>query len=168
MNPLRQIHDGIWDLLEARADLMALVLEDSRRKYYDADDERGEPERDNVGAGTLPELRVFQTGHDVQPHLDTKDVKVTMNWAVQITTGERMQNTLLDVQWATIRALIDWSSLEALTWQDEEFVKATRVFTMKDSLDNKELNRGQRGWASVWQCEMVCVFNRSYMTGTGT
>lgn len=156
-NPLRQIHRVLWDLLEGGTDFCALVKSANRVKSYDesatTDGEGESPHREaSINRGQLPEVRIIPIGLFKHSFEDTSNVGLDVTWVVQISTGRRWTNKLLDIQWAVMCCLEGWQTpMKALTHGTTGiFVVDTRIIKSEDVLHNDELNRTQRGWATVW------------------
>lgn len=151
MNPLRLVYTALWTMLEAHAPLMALVLPGNRIKYTGTVLAVG---KDTLANADTPELRLVATGF--APHLQqtSSGSSMIIYWAVQITSGDQRFETVLNVQWEVWRALRDWEdTLPALEFESKRFVTHSRPLAGRMSLDNKALNRGVRGWTTVWACE---------------
>ena len=159
-NPLKKVHNATWTLLEARAELMALVKVGNRIKYIGSSPS---PEK-NEGLGTdFPEMRLLPVG--MKPHLQETSTtsKLIVVWQIQIASGDQRLQELLDIEWELYRALKTWSThlREALTWQGKEFVTLARPLETKIVLGNKEADRGIRGWSAVWTGETQLNFTTS-------
>ena len=170
-NPLPDIYDALWAMLEDSSDFCSYVPSTNRIKYVDDTDTKWEPEkRDVPGAGRLPEVRVQLVGARPDAFGDSSNSGIILRFSIDVTTGERNQYSLLNVIWAIWEAMHDWDTrLQAVTWNTDEIpVRWCRALAWEDSMDNEALNRGSRGWTSVWQCEIGCWFSRSGLTGSGS
>ena len=164
-NPIQQVHDAFWDMLESRHDFCALVPKRCRVRYDDDinSGERGEPqERTAKSESDQPEVRLVQTGFLPHYSADSTHSNITLTFEIHVSTGRRWNNKLSAIQFAIFRALHDWiTHLETLTWRGETFVRKCDPLQAKDSLDNRELNRQIRGWSCVWAGEVMLWFNIS-------
>ena|GEM_PF-6748266 len=172
VNPLKQIHDAFWTMLEARTDFCNLILAGNRIKTYDADGfGLGEPDvidqRDPSGSAAV---RVIQTGSEPSRHSDTSHTAIVLVWEIQILTGRRYINTLLDVLWAIYRAMEGWTTYtrDALTWHDDYFFKSCEPTLSVDKLDNASLHKAIQGWTTVLTVKTECWFAKSEMLTSST
>jgi hypothetical protein len=150
-NPLKQIYNAIWSLLEARSELTDLVLIGDRIKYIGSS---RAPEKNEVLSTDFPEIRVIPV--QSKPHLDQDSTSSgwIVVWQVQIASGDQRLQTVLDVEWEVYRAMQTWRThVMPLTWKGKEFVHLARPIETVWELDNKRLNRGIRGWSAVWAGE---------------
>ena len=159
-NPLPSIYTAFWQMLEDNSDFTSLVPEKNRQKYYTGS--TLPPERDVLSPSDRPEVRVKFVGARPDTFGDSSSSGLALRWSVEITTGDVDQETLLDVVWAIWESLHDWSTrMTAIEWESTYPVKWCRAFKWDDTLENQELNRGTRGWSSVWMGEIGCWFARS-------
>ena len=171
VNPLKQIHDAFWDMLTARSDFTALVPVANRLKVYDEDDlgigEPLEPDQHLPAAG--PSVRILQTGVRYHSHADTSHTALVLIWEIQVLTGRRYLNKMLDVVWSILRATESWADyLGVLTYHGETFARCCRALQSADSLEHAQLHRDIRGWTSVWRGEIECWFLVSDMLDSST
>lgn len=157
-NPLRQIHAAMWTMLEANSGFTDLVK--SSIKYTTTN---RAPEKDEVSPSELPEVRIVATGLSptVAPQLQFTSCSffLTAKWEVQIASGDQRFETLFDVEWEVWRSLADWEThLKNLTWNSHKFVLLCRPLAIDTSLDDEKLNRGIRGWRSIWAGETQMYF----------
>ena len=163
-NPLPSFYTAFWQMLEYNSTFATLVPSKNRHKYYTGSNLP--PERDAVRPSDVPEVRVRLTGAQPDAFGDSSNSGLVLRWSIDITTGERDIETLLDVIWSIWEALHSWSTrMQAVSWEGAYPVRWCRALAWENTLDNVELNRGMRGWSSVWQGEMGCFFARSDLTG---
>jgi len=155
-HPLRMIHDAFWALLEASGEFKGLVTKPNRIKLYGGPPQ---PVPDQVGPANLPEVRLVPVGLEADAFSDSDKSGMRLEWEVQVATGEHQQGALLDVQWAVYQAMSKWETqLGNLEWEGRRFVSDARALVARNSMDSEELNRGVRGWSTVWACEISCHF----------
>lgn len=154
-NPLELIHDTFWTLLLNNAAFIDVVdKEKNRILVYGG---KAQPIKPEIGPADLPEVRIVPAIIDANPYSDSETTSLRVHLAVQVATGHQEISRLLKIQWAVFCSLLNWDTvLETLTWNGLPFVSACRLHENKDSLHNDELNRGIKGWSSIWQCEIDC------------
>lgn len=176
-NPLYDIHDAFWDMLEDQScatDLVTsgkhftdLVASSERRVLTDADvwdyfREQG------IIAG-VPECAVVQVGLKAGDRVHgCGGTALDVNFEVLIRTGEHTADTFWDLQWAVFRQCMNWEShLGALTWFESADDKVWNVDLLDtgDSLVMKALGKETHGWGCAWKCEVRCVFGPSNLIG---
>jgi hypothetical protein len=164
-NPLRQVHDAFWELLEAGSAFAALVPAGNRIKYDDLEAAtKQQPEKDNIAPADTPEVCVRRIGTKPNLYLDSTEAMVTMRFAILVSTGRFTQRILDEVEWAIFEAMKDWRThLESLTWGGTTFVRSCLSLETGSTLDDNLLNRGMRGWSARWHCQVVCVFSRTLL-----
>ena len=157
-NPLTQMARALWDTLEDSSHFTKLVLPGNRIKYY----ERTPRERDVLsGPADVPEVAVMLVETRPNATGDSSGMGWDFTWAIRVATGERQSDSLFDVQWAVIRALSHWEvRMKHLTWETYDYVKSCRALKTVCDLDNREVNRGTRGWSDIWTGEIKCWFQR--------
>jgi hypothetical protein len=158
-NPLRQIHNALWAMLEASSDFCSFVAPENRIKFNGDALPADTPQ---ISTGSTPEVRVLHVG--LEPHLQrTSDrSSVVARWEIQIHSGDDRLLTDLDIEWAILRALVDWQThLQALAWQGQPFVEVCRPVTAEAANTNRKGNRGIKAWRAVWAGEIRMWFRTS-------
>ena len=162
-NPLIQIHNAFWTMLEAHEPFTQLIPEGNRIKYSG---KVGMKDKDEISNADLPEVRVACV--ETSPHLQRTSNSSTLVkiFEVLISTGDWRINTLATLEWEILRALSKWSdSLSALTWRGARFVQLAKPTGMKRSVIEHGQNRGLQGWSAVWSCEVNLVFKTLDLQG---
>lgn len=160
VNPITQVHRAIWTCLEARADLMALVKVGNRIKLTDRT--RPPARKFQLRRGDLPELRVERVATVPQEARVTSKDYLGMIWQMQLSTGNRVDDDLADVEFAVYRAMQAWRTyIKTLTWKSKLFVSSVTMVKAPVSLDNQKANRGKRGWSAVWTGQVDMWFTPS-------
>jgi len=158
-DPYTQIHDAIWAILEGHTDFAALVAVGNRIKFSDTSNVK-DPIKDNAQAADLPEVRVIC--ESIRPHLQRTSNTTTAvaTWSIQVSSGDlRFQAALFPVLWAIYRAMSTWKdTFDTLTWNSEQFALPLRPQEARIGVNESDLIRGIRGWASVWSSEVEMFF----------
>lgn len=161
-NPYDQVYDELWTILEANGNFTDLVTSGNRIKYDNRD-----PEKDGAMYADYPwvQLKEANAGHGESQaaHLfRTSNMSTFLKqYYFQIATGEQEQTSVHAVEFEIIRALADWPTfLTKLAWSEtgEKFVKELNLLGASEMLDNQEMNRGIRGWSTVWACSVLFAF----------
>jgi hypothetical protein len=162
-NPIRLVYDALWDMLEANS----LFVSHVKRKVQFTGTAM-HPELDSVSEADLPEVRIILAGNKSHSHNTSDSSRLTLVWQIQVATGEMRFAPLLDVQWIIYCAMHHWDvHVKTLTWNDAEFVKGCYVEEAAETDDNRELNRGSKGWSTVWQGVTDCWFKTSDVEAVG-
>jgi hypothetical protein len=166
-NPLWEVHEGLWTMLEAWTPWAALVAERKRIKYIQTVKDAIQY-RENITPDVLPEFAIVNYQTKFHDRIAGNDSQLTLVWHCLITTGDERFDSFLDVQWQTFRALLSWETYlkDALTWNDAGYVTNGELYHSSDSvfdqtIEGHDLHRGVTGWASVWTCDTECEFKHS-------
>ena len=155
-NPLTQVTDALWTMLEDNTAFTALVPASNRIKY----DNRS-PEKQTAQKADYPEVRIRESFGQAQLYQTSNMSSFTKRYDIQIATGEQSLVSVHDVEWEIIRSFADWPTrLEALQWDvdDSYFVKDCRLLQAEQTLDNQAANRRIRGWTTIWVCLVMFAF----------
>ncbi len=155
-NPLTQVTDALWTMLEDNSAFAALVEPGNRIKYDDRN-----PEKQARQPADYPQVRIRESGVVFRPYAASNMTSFAKHYLVQIATGEQAYESIHDVEWEVIRAFADWETrLEALQWDvdDSYFVKECTLLKAEQMLDDQEANRKIRGWSTKWGCLVLFVF----------
>lgn len=166
LDPLTQVHDALWAMLEADLAWCALVPPGNRIKF------RGlgaSPRKDaQLSPADRPEVQIRAAA--VTPYLnaDSSNTRIGVRFEIQIATGEQgFDASLFPVLWETIRALHDYRAhLNALTWQDVAFVKRTQATAGTIGVGQGDSDRGMLWWSILWGCELDLWFPAVLMKRT--
>ena len=160
-NPLYDIHNAFWDMLEDKSYFTDLVKAGNRRKLTTA---KWDFFQEHAQPADYPEVTIVQTGVEAGDRaLGCNGTALRLIYEVWIATGEQPADSFWDVQWAVFRAFMDWEDhVGALTWDDPEGkVWNCDLLNSEDSLLNKRLNREVKGWSCAWRGAVDCDFTHS-------
>ena len=163
-NPIWEQFNALWTLLEAENTFASAVVSGNRIKFTSS---ALEILKRRVQAGDLPECAVVHVGLGPKDRIASNDTALVCRWEVWITTGEQPIDAFFDLQWAIFLGLIDWdTTMRALTWESENYVKNCELLDTEDSLLNRAevlgyLNRTKLGWTSMWRGQTWCEFSHS-------
>jgi hypothetical protein len=151
-DPITQVHDALWSLLEAHTPFTDTVRNSNRIKFTGAS---RSPDKDTHSSGDYPEVRIIPVGSS--PHIQRTSSSSTLvkSFAIQVSSGDQRANILYDLEWEIYRAMAQWApTLQALTWKDKTFVRLTRPTTVVTTMATTDMVQ----WADVWSCEIEMVF----------
>lgn len=165
-DPLSQIHQAIWEILEASNLFTGMVRPENRVKLFG--DRKGDPFKEQIREGDLPEVRVIPVSQEINTHATSNSLRVLYRWEIQVSTGEkRLLPVIFPLSWIVLRALYNWSTkMNLLTWGGETFVVRSELTETLFGVTDKDLARGVPGWTAVWSGFTECFFKRSlFATG---
>lgn len=159
VNPIRQVYDTLWTLLERHNGWSNLVRIGNRIHYL----EGKMPSKDEISTSDLPEVGIIPIGST--PHFDAASnlMLLVKRFALTVATGERNIGQLIDIEFEVYRAMANWHpALRALTWRDFKFCTKSVLTDVADTLITE---RGVFGWVSVWGCEVHMAFPTTLLIG---
>lgn len=172
-NPIWQVHNALWTLLEADAAFTAAVPSMNRIKYTSSTVRH--PDQDNALHSDYPMVRIRCVGGRPRAHRTSNGSMIELKWSIEVFTGDQRfatedKDRLFDVCWGIWKALINWQTyLYDFTWNGSTFrVRYCRASEIQDSLTNDETHRRQLGWKSVWMGDTDVWFDTSTLTLTAT
>jgi hypothetical protein len=162
-NPIRLVYAALWDLLEANS-----LFVSHAKKTIKFIGTAMYPELDSVSEADLPEVRIVLAGLTPQAYNTSSSSRLTITFQIQVATGSILFASALDMQWIVYCAMHNWREhIEALTWNGKPFARKTTTDEVQDTERNRQLNRGIRGWATVWQGTVDCWFDASDVLAVG-
>lgn len=164
VDPLSKLHNAIWDLFEGSPEFVAMFKPGNRIKFNSPTDTN--PVKQTVATADTPEFAVVPQG--ITPNLfDTSSsTKVVARYQLIVNTGDWRVNEISNIaNWIILCNLAKWrDTLTALTWKGKPYVKVVRVLDLQQGETDAQRNRGIRGWATVWQCEIEMHFRTLDLT----
>lgn len=156
-NPIRLIHDAIWSMLEANADLTTLVKSANRIKY---DAATPPVARDVLTEGHVPELLLKPMGIRAHQEQTSSTSHMEIDWQLEVTTGDQRLATVLDIDWEIYRAMLHWETyLGAVVFESKRVATVNMLVGQKMTVDDSAGNRGIKGWRSIWGIRTILDFN---------
>jgi len=153
-NPLWQVHNALWSLLESDSEFTTAVPSMNRIKYTSTTDRY--PDKDNTLDADFPCVRIRCIGGVPRPHRTSNSSMIELKWSIEVFSGDRRfsddAQRFMDVWWAIYKALVNWQAyLYNFTWDGNAFkVRYCRASEVEDRLTKQELHYRQNGWQSVW------------------
>ena len=166
LDPLSQIHQAIWDILEASDSFTDSVKPNNRIKLFGK--LTADPFKEIIREGDLPMVAVIPVSQDVNTHRTSNAVSVDYRWEIQVSTGEkRLTPKIFPLTWVILGALYNWDlKMNLLTWKSKTFVVKSEPTETLFGVTDEALARGIPGWVAVWSGHTDCWFDRSlFATG---
>ena len=158
-NPMEQVYQAIWTILEASSDFTDLVPTRNRLKHSGG---IRRPGKDSAITSDYPWVRVLSEGGYVHMYRTSDGTSLRKRFRIEIATGEQNTSRLFAVEWAILRAMMDWkTSLSSLTWNSKTYVVDCELLDHADTLDDSRSNKGIKGWVCVWVGEVEMWFTSS-------
>jgi hypothetical protein len=162
-NPLRDIYESLWQMLEASAAFVALVPPANRLRLSRPGDE-GElqPAEEGSLSSLAPSVRIVQIGISTDPFCDSRQSALAVRFAIQAASNSPYLDDLQDAQWAIFRASTRWQDfLYQLRWEEAAYVVSCRTLHSQEIPQGRKLDWDEssgRGWSTVLACEVACQF----------
>lgn len=164
-DPFTQVFNELWRMAEISTPLQSLIKAGNKIKFSNPNNPtvRG-PVKDQVNVSDLPELVLSTIGSTTANiHASSSTTQIQREYSWILSTGDFRTNYLLfPVQFAIYSAMTNWmGNLTALMWRENQFVKRCNYITLQEGLSNPQLNRGIKGWSSLWACSVDMHFRTS-------
>lgn len=149
-DPLTQIYDGIWKLVEDFQLFADTVRVGNRISLADSS---RYPYKESVSTKDLPEVILHPSGGQCFLHDDSDTSRFVRYFQFLISTGDmRVDHLHFPLQWHVIRAISDWkSSIGGLTWKEHPFLYNMDIPDTTEGESDPERNRNIEGWSSIVQ-----------------
>lgn len=159
--PLEDLYDAFWTMLEASSDFTTAVPAGNRIKHTGTD---RWPRKTGSLPADFPQVRIVMAG--MVPHLErTSDgSSLTVQWAIQVRSGDQRFDTVQQLAWYIYRALLGWETYlkNALTWNGAYYVRRCRAMMVRQEDDPQD---DIRGWTDTWACETDLWFRTAQLEG---
>ena len=159
-DPFSLVFDKLWELAEVSQPLMRLVSPGNLIKFNKAQDR--DPLKQQILTADLPELVLTGVGSTEANLLESScSSKIVRQYSFILSTGDyRITSFLLPVQFALFCALADYQAvLCPLQWKSKTFITQANWVSLSEGMSNPELNRGIKGWSSLWTCMVEMHFS---------
>lgn len=156
-----EVHDKLWDLLEAKTTFTDLVPVGNRIKFTGS---KRMPEKEMASIADTPEVKVWCAGVTSIDRRASNSTTMQIQWEVLVHSGQQSFEQFFNVQWAVWAALMNWDvTMRAILIGTENPVKNCDILSSKDSLRDDSKNHNLRGWGSVWVGRTDCWFNHALL-----
>lgn len=155
LDPFSQIHNAMWEMVNAHNPLRDLILPRNQIKYDTEDSQK-----DQISSSDTPELALLLAGFKPGKGSSNTTTCLARQYTWAITTGDfRVNEPYNPIAWELFRAMQRWATyLCPLTWKGHGFVNHFRILEAVEGTTRTDQNRGIRGWASLWDVEINMVF----------
>lgn len=171
-NPIKQVYDGLWIVLEAHSGFTDIVLAGDRIRFtkglLDVDKKRQPIKRRTLDTD-YNEVRIVPVGATAFMRTTSTGTRLDMDYRIEARTKDQQYDDLALLMWETFRAMMDWrtatdgagsTALASMTWASKTFVTDISMRQRQEALgdDNKI-----RGWQSLWVGRVRLDFDTSDM-----
>jgi hypothetical protein len=163
MDPITQVYNALWTLLESHAPLTQLVELRNRIKFSGTNTD---PVKAEVLTADLPELRLVPLSGSSYLTRTSSSSTILQQFRVELSTGDqRVDAALFPIQWEVYRALCNWvTTLQALKWNSKAYVTTLKAGEHQQGVTNTDLQRGIKGWSLLWSCSVEMTFTTTDLT----
>lgn len=148
INPLRQVNDLLWQMLEQHDGWSDLVRIGNRVDYLEGQF----PQMDDVQSADMPEVGIMPVATRMNLHGSSSSMIGHKLFSIVVATGKRSIGRLLDIEFQAYRAMVSFNVLARnLDWKDHPFCTHMKLVEITDTMLEA---RGIYGWVSVWGCEV--------------
>lgn len=155
-NPLQQVYDKLWTLLESHSFFTELIDKGNRVKF-----DKESSVQVEISSDDTPEVMIGTTTLDLQYDRTSNSSFLTKRYDILVSSGDkRLQEGLYQVEWEIIRGFSRWrGQLDGLSWAGIPFVIDVRLISGTEGISIPEQNRGIAGWSSILSLEVDMIFN---------
>ena len=157
-NPFTIVYESIWEILESNSAFTDLV---PARNRIDFTGTSRDPEKRQATTSDYPEVRIDEWNAAPWAFRDSTCSTFTKGYEISVKTGEKRLQDMHNVEWEIWRSFNSWiPTLDSKTWETSgtRFTINCRPLGTEQSLQDRELDRGTRGWSVVWRCEIFMTF----------
>lgn len=169
-DPLTDVQNAIWTVLNASSEFSDLVPTTKQKNLY------GEGQKMGAVYGVPTEIdgvtvRLEPVGGDTHPQFNSCDSRLIQSWLLQVKVKDDRTSVdgttgLLPTKWAAYRAMSQQyktgSTIQALTFNDKVYVKDVRLMDHKDEYTSDGKKPGV--WATAWRIEVEMHFTTDDLT----
>jgi len=157
-NPFSLVFSELWNMLEAKETFKDLVKEGNRIRYDKQ--EKRDILKSSVATADLPEVVLSIEGMTPSLFRSSSQSDCVCRYAWMISTGDlRVIERIHPVDFAIFAAMTGWQEkLGALEWNEKTFVKRATISDVTHGQSIPEMNRGIKGWSSIWAVDVLMVF----------
>ncbi len=162
--PFTLIYNGLWSLVESRAEFAVNIRAGNRIKYAVLNNRN--PAKDQHSSTDLPEIILQTTGGNANLHADSNGSRFTVNYSWVLNTGEISLIPIHAYNFWLMRAMAGWQTvLAGLVWNGQTFVKKCGDWNFSMGLSNPEANSNIRGQTAVWTCSVELWISTALLKG---
>lgn len=159
-NPIWDVYNGLWGLLEDVTNVSSLVtagkhftdlVPSAQRIKFTSSTDRN-PFTGVESSNDMPEVAIFHARGKPRDRRASNSTSFLVQWEVLIRSGDQRFDSIMDVEWAVFRQLANWDSLKtSITWNTTVYpVKLCDLRSTEDSMFDERTNQQLRGWRAIW------------------
>lgn len=156
-NPFLKVYDAVYSLLFDGADNeLAREIKIGNRVTYGTLNGGRDSIKDQVQTADTPELILVDEGGLFNPHANSSGCKYDQNLGIYVSTGDYRYGAIASkLNWYIACNMANWgTTLGALTWNGEHFVKGIQIIPIQLGESNPERNRNISGWNVIWRVQL--------------
>ena len=170
INPIKQVFDGLWTVLEAHTGFTALVAVGNRIKFTKGVSGKAlsvttrTPLKPRIFDGDFPQVRIVPQGGFSHGEYSSSGSLIEKTFHIEALTAEQQYDDLGELEWEIFRAFADWRTatvesstvLAAMTWTSLTFVTDVSLKATQQSLATE---KGIVGWKTLWAATVRMDFS---------
>ena len=168
-DPLTEIGDAFWTMLEAYAAFDSLVPSGNRLKYSSGD---YDPSEHSTGIADFPRVAVMywglthHMGETVPILQNTSSSNLMMTlWSIETQTRPKRINEKGNLDIIILRACMNWPTYFAnLTWEGYTFVPCLRVMGTQSKIQEMKLAQNLCHWHTSISIHVPTAIGRTLFT----
>jgi hypothetical protein len=165
LDPLTQVFNAQWTLLENSETFKALVPVGNRIKF-NQDTVRSPEKREGITAD-YPEVRIIPMGGLYQLTVSSSHTRFTKRFQVQVATGDRRVHLYLyPLEIAIIAALSKWPTVMLpMTWKGHGFFTLFELGEAPEGRRETDVLQGVEGWSAMMATKATLHIPNTDLTG---
>lgn len=161
-NPIWDVHDGLWDLLEDTGNASHLIAGSKHFTNLVSDNHwqrikftsptHRNPLTEVESSTDLPKVAIFHARGRPKDRPASNASRLIIQWEILVRTGDQRFDDLMDIEWAVFCQLMNWDSLKtSVVWNSTVYpVKDCNLLSCEESMFDERQNMQLRGWRAVW------------------
>lgn len=160
VDPLTQVHEAFWRMLEGSEDFCKAVKPNNRIKMPAA---YGGPEKEKRTDDDYPQVRVILVSLEATIGRTSSSSQLVANWEIQVSTiDQRITSSLFPLLWVIYRAMVNWAShFASVDWEEVMTTLLCRPNVAAIGQSELGLTENKLGWSCVWSGSTDMYFQTS-------
>lgn len=156
-DPLTEVMNALWTLLEGQPEIKALVATHNRIKLTDTT-KKSSAEKIKYSTADLPELVIEPSGGTMNPAATSTGALIIQRYGIGIADGDlRLHKTFFPLKWAVFKALAAIDNNLGLDY--------VRRITIEDVEDFRNTEKAP-GWSAGFEIVVDMWFSRTELKAT--
>jgi len=153
-DPMTEVLDALWELLESQPEITALVSTGNRIKLTDRT-KKSDPEKDKYSTSDLPEITIEPGGGNMNVAATNTGARIVQRYEVGLVTGElRLHKVFFPLKWAVFKALVSIDNNLGLSY--------VRRILLEDVEDFRNIEKVP-GWSAGFAIVVEMWFERALL-----